>query len=247
MAAKDIWDRVKMMNMQQVQVNTKFLNALPLEWSKFVTDVKLAKSLYTTKYDQLYAYRSQHERHANQFCITRKRYSDPLAFLANSLALFNPSQSPQLSALRFPPLNNQLRTSSNPRNQATIQDGRVIVQQVQRRQNQSYAGIEHRVIATTSKGNIAAGQQRVMKSEAQEAGQILDEEQLAFLADPDDLDASDSDCDDLSSAKAVLMLNLSSSDPEVLFEVPYFDSCSNDMNQDVQRMWYFEQTHVDDF
>ncbi|GKA70589.1 hypothetical protein Tco_0776728 [Tanacetum coccineum] len=36
----------------QVQVNTKFLNALPPEWSKFVTDVKLAKSLYTTNYDQ---------------------------------------------------------------------------------------------------------------------------------------------------------------------------------------------------
>ncbi|GJY26181.1 hypothetical protein Tco_0400907 [Tanacetum coccineum] len=36
------------MIMQQVQVNTKFLNALPPEWSKFVTDVKLAKSLYTT-------------------------------------------------------------------------------------------------------------------------------------------------------------------------------------------------------
>ncbi|GKE01963.1 hypothetical protein Tco_1389946 [Tanacetum coccineum] len=40
------------MTMQQVQVNTKFLNALPSEWSKFVTDVKLAKSLYTTNYDQ---------------------------------------------------------------------------------------------------------------------------------------------------------------------------------------------------
>ncbi|GKF87801.1 hypothetical protein Tco_0258678, partial [Tanacetum coccineum] len=36
-------------------------------------------------------------------------------------------------ASRFPPLNNQLRTSSNPRNQATIQDGRVTVQQVQGR------------------------------------------------------------------------------------------------------------------
>nr|GEX14296.1 hypothetical protein [Tanacetum cinerariifolium] len=35
------------MIMQQVQVNTKFLNALPSEWSKFVTYVKLAKSLYT--------------------------------------------------------------------------------------------------------------------------------------------------------------------------------------------------------
>ncbi|GKF77990.1 hypothetical protein Tco_0230460, partial [Tanacetum coccineum] len=64
------------------------------------------------------------------------------------------------------------------------------------------------------------------------------EEQLAFIADPkiskalvaqqtipqnstfytEDLDAYDSDCNDLSSAKAVLMVNLSSCDPEVLSE-----------------------------
>nr|GFA59484.1 hypothetical protein [Tanacetum cinerariifolium] len=51
----------------------------------------------------------------------------------------------------------------------------------------------------------------------------------------DDLDAYDPDCDDLSLAKAVLMANLSSCDPEVLFEVPYFDSYPNDMiNQNVQ-------------
>ncbi|GJW60350.1 reverse transcriptase domain-containing protein [Tanacetum coccineum] len=104
------------MTMQQVQVNTKFLNALPLEWSKFVNDVKLAKSLYTTNYDQL-----------------------------------------------FPPSNNQLIISSNPRNQATIQDGRVTVQQVQGRHNQSYAGIRNRGIATTSKGNLAADPPRVVK------------------------------------------------------------------------------------
>ncbi|GJT13292.1 hypothetical protein Tco_0860334 [Tanacetum coccineum] len=121
-------------------------------------------------------------------------------------------------ASRFPPSNNQLRTLSNPRNQATIQDGRVTIQQIQGRQNQSYAGTGNRGIATTSKGNVAAGQPRVVKSEAQEAGQILDEEQLTFLADP------------------------------VLSEVPYFDSYPNDMiNQDVQEMQYFEQTHVDDF
>nr|GEW05124.1 retrovirus-related Pol polyprotein from transposon TNT 1-94 [Tanacetum cinerariifolium] len=52
--------------MQQVQVNTKFLNALSQEWRKFVTNVKLAKNLYTTNYDQLYAYLSRHERHANE-------------------------------------------------------------------------------------------------------------------------------------------------------------------------------------
>nr|GFB56714.1 hypothetical protein [Tanacetum cinerariifolium] len=46
------------MTMQLVQVNNKYMNALLPEWSKFVTDVKLAKSLYTTTYDQLYAYLS---------------------------------------------------------------------------------------------------------------------------------------------------------------------------------------------
>ncbi|GJU33488.1 hypothetical protein Tco_1181842 [Tanacetum coccineum] len=46
------------MSMQQVQVNTKFLNSLQPEWSKFVTDVKLAKNMHTSNYDQLYAYLS---------------------------------------------------------------------------------------------------------------------------------------------------------------------------------------------
>nr|GFC88281.1 hypothetical protein [Tanacetum cinerariifolium] len=64
----------------------------------------------------------------------------------------------------------------------------------------------------------------------------------------DDLDAYYSDCNDLSSARAVLMANLSSCDPEVLSEVPYFDSYPSDMiNQDVQEMQYYKQTHVDDY
>ncbi|GJR61146.1 hypothetical protein Tco_1503308 [Tanacetum coccineum] len=76
-------------------VNTKFLNALSPEWSKFVTDVKLPKSLYTTDYDQLYAYLSQHERNANEVRLMHERYPDPLALVANSQTLFHPSQSPQ--------------------------------------------------------------------------------------------------------------------------------------------------------
>nr|GEV78110.1 retrovirus-related Pol polyprotein from transposon TNT 1-94 [Tanacetum cinerariifolium] len=42
---------------------------------------------------------------------------------------------------RFPSTNTQLRTSSNPRNQATIQDGMVTVQQVPGRQGQSFTGM----------------------------------------------------------------------------------------------------------
>ncbi|GJY36428.1 retrovirus-related pol polyprotein from transposon TNT 1-94 [Tanacetum coccineum] len=82
--------------------------------------------------------------------------------------------------------------------------------------------------------NAAWYKEKAMLAEAQEAGQILDEEQLAFLADPgilagqaqtiiphnaafqtEDLDTYDSDCDDLSTAQAVLMANISNygSDP----------------------------------
>nr|GEW99942.1 hypothetical protein [Tanacetum cinerariifolium] len=85
--------------------------------------------------------------------------------------------------------------------------------------------------------------EKLMLAEEQEDGQILDEEQLTK-----DLDAHDSDCDDISSAKAVLMENLSSCDPDVLFEVTYSDSYLNDMiNQDVKVMPYSEQTHIDDY
>nr|GEZ72809.1 hypothetical protein [Tanacetum cinerariifolium] len=36
------------MKLEQFQVNTKFLNTLPSEWSKFVTNVKLVRNLHTT-------------------------------------------------------------------------------------------------------------------------------------------------------------------------------------------------------
>nr|GEU48555.1 hypothetical protein [Tanacetum cinerariifolium] len=56
------------------------------------------------------------------------------------------------------------------------------------------------------------------------------------------------DCDDISSAKAVLMENLSSCDSDILSEVSYSDTYPNDMiNQDAQEMLYSEQTHIVDF
>nr|GEU77172.1 hypothetical protein [Tanacetum cinerariifolium] len=84
--------------------------------------------------------------------------------------------------------------------------------------------------------NAAWFKEKAMLAEAQEARQILDEEQLAFLTDPgipdgkapqttilntaafqtEDLDAYDSDSDDVSNAKAVLMANLSSYGSDVI-------------------------------
>ncbi|GKF92284.1 hypothetical protein Tco_0279003 [Tanacetum coccineum] len=62
-----------------------------------------------------------------------------------------------VASSRFPLTNNQLRTSSNPRNHTTIQDGRVTVQQVQGRQGQSYSGTGYKSNATSSGGNNASG------------------------------------------------------------------------------------------
>nr|GFB25820.1 hypothetical protein [Tanacetum cinerariifolium] len=54
------------MKLEKFQANTKFLNNLPPEWSKFVTDVKLVRDLHTTNVDQPHAYLGQHEYHANE-------------------------------------------------------------------------------------------------------------------------------------------------------------------------------------
>ncbi|GJV77593.1 retrovirus-related pol polyprotein from transposon TNT 1-94 [Tanacetum coccineum] len=174
-------------------------------------------------------------------------------------------------ASRFPPSNNQLRTSSNSKNQATIQDGRVIVQQAsgQEKVVKCYNCLGEGHIAkqcTQPKRTRSSAwfKEKLMLAEVQEAGQILDEEQLAFIADPvitevqvaqqtilqnsafqtKDLDAYDSDCNNISSAKAILMENLSSCDSNVLFEVPYFDTYLNDMiNQDVQEIPAIAKEH----
>ncbi|GJY83398.1 hypothetical protein Tco_0496774 [Tanacetum coccineum] len=108
-----------------------------------------------------------------------------------------------------------------------------------------------------------------MLAQLQEAGIQLSKEQLAILADAgervdsgpgaftvitnalfqsDGIDLYDSDCDEVPTAQASFMANLSSCDSDVLSEVSYSDSYPNDMvNQDVQEMQYSEQTHIVDF
>ncbi|GJU09648.1 hypothetical protein Tco_1132044 [Tanacetum coccineum] len=99
--AKEIWDRVKLMmqgtklSLQEKEcklydefdkftfVKGETLYHLIPEWSKYVMDVKLARDLHTTNYDQLYSYLEQHEVHANEIRLMRECYQDPLAFVSN--------------------------------------------------------------------------------------------------------------------------------------------------------------------
>nr|GEW28671.1 hypothetical protein [Tanacetum cinerariifolium] len=216
------------MNMEHFQVNTKFLNSLPPEWSKFVTDVKLIKDLHTSNYDQLHAYLEQHELNANEVRLIR---DDLIACLNKAMSFLT-----AVASSRFPSTNNQLRTSYNTRNQATIQDDRVTVQQVQGRQGKNYSGTTYKGNATSSRENTTSGHARVVKF------YNFQGEQLAFLADPgilagqvqtiirhiaafqtEDLDTYDSDCDDLSNTQAVLMANISNYGSDVISELRIFN------------------------
>ncbi|GJZ67233.1 hypothetical protein Tco_0630473 [Tanacetum coccineum] len=131
--------------------------------------------------------------------------------------------------------------------QATIQDGRVTMQQVHGKQGLSILGEGHMARQCTQPKrprNATWYKEKVMLAEAQEVRQILDEEQLAFLADlkTEDLDTYDSDCDDLSNAQAVLMANISNYISDGISEVPHSETYLNDMkNQNVHAMQDFEQ------
>nr|GEW15074.1 Gag-Pol polyprotein [Tanacetum cinerariifolium] len=311
------------MKLEQFQINTKFLNTLPPEWSKFVTGVKLVRDFHTTNVDQLHAYLGQHEFHENEVCLMHECNSDLLALVATHQMtqslyqthqhsyqhtqfqlqvssfhssqygspyqssqyglhtqsatpllityppndfqssvyhnVYNPSSSiPQVeyaslvnqqsdfSQLDFGlvvpvfqkgddpidainhmmsfltanvtfwylPTNNQLRNSSNPRQQATINNGRVTVQPIQRRHtflaadisrtytseaNGSYLGKQRTVICYNYKGEGHMLKQcskpnrkrdeswfkdKVLLVQFQANEQILHEEELSFLADP---------------------------------------------------------------
>ncbi|GJZ62911.1 retrovirus-related pol polyprotein from transposon TNT 1-94 [Tanacetum coccineum] len=75
-----------------------------------------------------------------------------------------------------------------------------------------------RAMLTSLRVILQSGHGKVVKcyncQEAQEAGQILDEEQLTFLADP----GIPIDCDDLSTAQAVLMANISNYGSDIISE-----------------------------
>nr|GEU39780.1 hypothetical protein [Tanacetum cinerariifolium] len=156
------------MKLEQFQVNTKFLNTLPPEWSKFVTDDKVVRDLYTTNVDQLYAYLRQHKCHANEYG-SHNQSSTPLSitYPPNDFQqsvhynVYNPSSS--IPQVEYAPSVNQQPDFSQP---------------------DSDPGI----------------------TEAQTTQNVITHN-TAYQAD--DLDAYDSDCDEINSAKVALMANLS--------------------------------------
>ncbi|GJT93619.1 hypothetical protein Tco_1082464 [Tanacetum coccineum] len=256
------------------KVNTKFLNTLPAEWSKFITGVKLVKDLHTSNVDQIHAHLEQHERHTNEVRLMHKRNSDPLALVASHQIEYSPTVNQQskfslldsgltipvfkhgddpidainqlmsfLSAVvtsRYPTTNNQLRNSSNPMQQATINNGREQVGITR-----GNRGLLH---VTTARGkdtcpNNALNQGGNGMTHKAQATQTVITHNAAYQAD--DLDAYDSDCDELNTTKVALMANLSHYGLDALSEVVqivlwYLDfGCSKHMTGDRSQLTNF--------
>nr|GEZ37586.1 hypothetical protein [Tanacetum cinerariifolium] len=318
------------------KVNTKFLNTLPPEWSKFVTDVKLVRDLHTTNVDQLHAYLGQHEYHANEVRLMHERTLDPLALISQH-QLNRPTYqhhqqsyhqpqfqqqaltyqtSPYATSYHTPQFISQGSSSSNLSISYLVNDTSSTVNHnaymesssapqidyapmvhhsseysppetglvILGRQNSMSAsssrpfasglggasGRQRVIVCYNCKGEGHMSKQctkpkrkrdaewskdKVLLVQAQDNGQVLQEVELEFLADPgtsesssnqtvvttnaayqaDDLDAYDSDCDELNSAKISLMANLSHYGSDNLAEVNNQDNRANHLiHQEMQ-------------
>ncbi|GJU52888.1 uncharacterized mitochondrial protein-like protein [Tanacetum coccineum] len=223
------------------QLNTKFVNNLPSYWGKYVTNVKQNMDISTTNYVHIYTHLKAYEPHATKTLKKQEQSSsiiDPLAYMAQatpttSLPPLSTSQ-PQPAVLspndammatmtqianllsgfqkQFPPTNNQLRSSSNSRTHATVHDGQIVTETVQRRApgnvgntgsrgNQSYGNVTtatgKKVICYNCRGEGHVARQckepkrakdsqyfkdKMLLMEAKEKGVTLDAEAEAFLA-----------------------------------------------------------------
>ncbi|GKA49735.1 hypothetical protein Tco_0742808 [Tanacetum coccineum] len=116
--------------------------------------------------------------------------------------------------------------------------------------------------------NATWSKDKSILAKAQEARNFLDEEKLVFLEVPgvlddqavqtiilnnaafqtENLDTYNSDCDDISNAKAILMDNISNYGSDIISKVPHSKTYLNDMeNQSVPAMYDFKQPPVVDF
>nr|GEV81917.1 hypothetical protein [Tanacetum cinerariifolium] len=235
--AKDIWERIQLLmqgtylTKQEIEcklygefdkfaykkgetlLNTKFLNSLPPEWSKFVIDVKLVRDLHINNIDQLHAYLEQYKFHANKVRLMDERNSDPLALVVTHQMTQGQISFAMGTSKTYTPA----ASGSNSGKQMTV-----ICYNYKREE-----------LAFLADMRIPEGQ----------ATQMVITYNATYQAN--DLDAYDSDCDELNTAKVALMANLSHYGSNALAEVHNLVNMDNNMiNQGVQVMSSSEQSNV---
>ncbi|GJR62665.1 hypothetical protein Tco_1504827 [Tanacetum coccineum] len=245
--AKELWERIQLL-------------------IKFVTDVKLVRDLHTTNIDQLHAYLGQREFHANEVCLMHERNSDPLALVATHQMTQSPYQTHQNSYQnsQFQP---QVLLYQSPQHGSPYQSQQYSNNQsstplsITYPSNDYQSSVHHNVYSPPlyiPQLEYAATVNQQPEFPQLDSGLIVPVFQKGddpidainhmmsfFYCCSDDLDAYDSDCDELNTAKVSLMANLSHYGSYALAEVHNHDNVNNNMiNQAVQVMPSSEQSNV---
>nr|GEV85376.1 integrase, catalytic region, zinc finger, CCHC-type, peptidase aspartic, catalytic [Tanacetum cinerariifolium] len=232
------------MNMEQFQVNTKFLNSLPSEWIllveaqgngkvlneeelEFLADHGIAKGLvkqsvitHNAAYqaDDLDAYDSDCDEISTAKEVLMANLSKNEIHSDSNLILYSQYLSESQNA------------AVQDTNSSAQQDALILF---------VFEQLSNQCPKLKRKKDATWFREKVLLVKSQGNGKVLTEEELEFLADPgiregpvsqsvitqnatyqaDDLDAYDSDSDEISTAKAVLMANLSSYGSDVLSEI----------------------------
>ncbi|GKC65400.1 hypothetical protein Tco_1097998 [Tanacetum coccineum] len=208
------------MTMPRMQLNSKFVNNMLPEWSRFITEVKLNRGLKESNFDQLYAYLKQHEVHANENRTMMERFlqptNDPLALVSNASVQQYPTQSsksPQSSNEPSPADNFQLDSGSSSTENLIertklqfkmaelwfkmyVEDTMRIIKEDHFRETMQEEMLPKRL------QDSDYFKDKMLLMQAQENGAVLDEEQSLFLAGEQvtnfDHDMNDSPEDDLA-------------------------------------------------
>ncbi|GJY99632.1 hypothetical protein Tco_0517062, partial [Tanacetum coccineum] len=240
--AKELWERIQLL-MQGTSLTKqergcklydefdKFaykkgesLHEFYLRFSLLLNDM----NIYNMKLEQfqLYAYLGQHEFHANEVRLMHERNSDLLALVATHQMTQSPYQTHQNSHqnTQFQP---QVSSYQSPQYGSPYQSQQYSTHQSSTPLSITYPSNDYQSSIHHNKPNRKRDdswfKDKVLLVQAQASGQILHEEELAFLADPgipegqatqtvithnaayqaDDLDAYDFDCESCSHGKFI--------------------------------------------
>ncbi|GJS94121.1 retrovirus-related pol polyprotein from transposon TNT 1-94 [Tanacetum coccineum] len=215
--------------LEQFQVNTKFLNTLHPEWSKFVTDVKLLRNLSNPR----------QQATINDGRVTLQPVQGrQISFATSTIRIYTPGASRSNSGKQRTVICYNCKGEGHMSKQCTKpkrkRDDSWFKDNVLPVQAQANGQILHeKELAFLADPGIAEGQ----------ATQTVITYNAAYQAD--DLDAYDYDCDELNTAKVALMANLSHYGSDTLAEVHNPDNADNNMiNQGVQVIPSSEQSKV---
>nr|GEU33790.1 hypothetical protein [Tanacetum cinerariifolium] len=235
------------MKLEQFQVNTKFLNTLPPEWMDYAPSVH-QQSEFSQPDTGLVVPVFQK---AKNFVKPSSQ-----ATINNGRVTIQPIKGRQTSLTA-----GMSRQCASEPSGTNIGKQRVIV-------CYNCKGEGHMLKQCTTskrKRDEAWFKDKLLLVQAQANGQVLHEEELEFLVDPgiaenqstqyvvtnnaayqaDYLDAYDSDCNEINSAKIALMANLSHYGSDNLAEVHNADNVTNNViHQDVQTLSIFEQSNI---